>query len=152
MNPHHFIFAVAVFFLSGLMMIEQSGAAEAEGKAGFSICLTTDKTEYTTGEPICMTITAINQTSSEVCLSFRDAQRFDFYIEQEGEEVWRWSQGRMFTQVLGREVLAPGTSVTYSAKCEDKFEPGLYVVTGVIAAEPNPFIARTSIVLSIDQP
>jgi hypothetical protein len=152
MRAQFFILAAAIFFLSRPLMTKESQAVAPEEKSGVSICLTTDKTAYAVGEPIRATIAVINRTSNELCLSFRDGQRFDFYIEREGKEVWRWSQGRMFAQVLGREVLAAGTSVTYSAKCEDKFEPGLYVVTGVIAAEPNPFIARTSIVLSIDQP
>ena len=128
------------------MTMEPDGA-ETDGKSGFSLCLTTDKTEYTVGETVRMTIAAANHTSSDLSLSFKDAQRFDFYIEQEGKEVWRWSQGRMFAQELGHEKLGPGASLGFSAKCEKKLEPVLYQITGMILADPSPLIARINIVI-----
>lgn len=55
-------------------------------------------------------------TAEEVVLRFPTAQRFDFLVlSSDGETVWRWSEGRLFAQVLGTERLAPGETVYYTA-------------------------------------
>jgi len=128
-------------------MTKESEAVAPEEKSGVSICHTTDKTAYAVGEPIRATIAVINRTSNEVYLSFRDAQRFDFRIEREGKEVWRWSQGRMFAQMLGEERLTAGTSLSFSVEYKETLEPGLYQVTGMITAVPAPLVAKINVVI-----
>ena len=124
-----------------------SDTDESGAQSGFSLCLTADKTEYAAREPVRMTITAVNGTSGDLRLSFRDAQRFDFLIERDGAEVWRWSQGLMFAQMLGEETLGPGASLTFSAECEENLEPGLYQLTGILTAHPSPLSAKINIVI-----
>ncbi len=47
-----------------------------------------------------------NKTETPVEFTFSTAQRFDFIVRDAfGEEVLRWSDGRMFAQVIGRERL-----------------------------------------------
>jgi hypothetical protein len=80
-------------------------------------------------------------------LSFKDAQRFDFLIEKEGKEIWRWSKGQVFAQVLGEKRLRPGESMTYSAKFDEKLPPGKYRITGMIVADLSPLAASCNIVI-----
>ena len=96
------------------------------------------------------TLTVTNDGDDPVELSFRSGQRFDFVVEriddtdggrtdgedgeEDGEVVWRYSDGRMFTQALGRESLEPGESRTYEATWEDP-TAGEYEVRGTVTAE-----------------
>ena len=85
----------------------QRGSAMAESMLGVS--LTTDKAIYAAGESIVIELIVFNRTSESLTFDFRDAQHYDFVIEDtEGNSVWRWAEGRMFVQVLGEETLGPG--------------------------------------------
>ncbi|WP_224449973.1 BsuPI-related putative proteinase inhibitor [Haloprofundus salilacus] len=85
-----------------------------------------------------------NQGTEEVTLSFRDARRAEFLVvDVEGEEEqWRWSDGRMFAQMLGSETLAPGESTTFEGVWDDP-EPGGYVAVGELAAADADAEAET---------
>lgn len=74
-----------------------------------------------------------NRGSDTLHLSFPDGQRFDFVVkDRNGETVWRWSEGRFFTQATGSEELAPGDSLAYSARLEEGLESGRYTVVGEV--------------------
>lgn len=130
--------------LSGLTVLEQTMARAEEKNApesGFGMSVSTDRTSYTAGELIGLKLRVFNRTKEALRLHFRDAQRFDFVLaDEKGNEVWRWSAGRMFAQALGEEELGPGQEeVVYSATCEEKLSPGTYVITGVLVARNKPF-------------
>ena len=97
-----------------------------------------------------LTLTVTNGGDDPVELSFRSGQRFDFVVEriddtdgnrtdgengeEGGEVVWRYSDGRLFTQALGRETLEPGESRSHGTIWEDP-PAGEYEVRGVVTAE-----------------
>ena len=103
---------------------------------GVKVVLTAEKAVYTPGEPITFTFRVVNGTPKPVRLSFRTTQRFDLVLQdQQGREVWRWSAGRVFAQVLGEETLNPsGGELLYQATVEGAFPQGVYTVTGIIPA------------------
>jgi hypothetical protein len=77
---------------------------------------------------------------------FRTGQRYDVLIENaQGREVWRWSDGRMFTQVMGEETLAPAKRIRYRVSLQTKLSPGRYKIRGVVPAEGQPLSAATTI-------
>ena len=86
--------------------------------SSFGVSVVTDKPSYAKGEPIAMTFKVFNQTEERITFHFSDAQRYDFIIEdRKGNKVWRWSDGRMFAQVLGEETLGPGREeLSYTGK------------------------------------
>jgi hypothetical protein len=51
----------------------------------------------------------------------------------------------MFAQVLGEENLGTDASLSFSAKCGQKLEPGRYKLTGMLAAHPDPLAAKIDI-------
>ena len=57
-----------------------------------------------------------NADQAPLALEFATAQRYDFAVRDGGREVWRWSAGRGFAQVLGSEALAPGETRTYAER------------------------------------
>jgi hypothetical protein len=67
----------------------------------------------TDGE-LSVTLTATNTGSEPVELTFSDGQTIEAVAEHGGQEIWRYSDGRMFTQALRTETLAPGEQVVES--------------------------------------
>ncbi len=65
-------------------------------------------------------------------LSFSSAQRFDLWLEDSsGRELWRWSDGRMFAQVVGSETLEPGgRTLLYRVDVPAPEEAGRYRLVG----------------------
>ncbi|MBV9774512.1 MAG: hypothetical protein JO040_11215, partial [Gemmatimonadetes bacterium] len=56
-----------------------------------------------------------NAGTQPMALDFSSGQSFDFVVQQDGRELWRWSGDRMFTQALRSETLAAGETRTFSA-------------------------------------
>jgi hypothetical protein len=88
-----------------------------------------------------------NEGNSPEELTFRDAGKADFAVyendserdpngedEDEREERWRWSEGRMFAQVLQTERLEPGVSSKYEGRWEVP-DPGTYLARATLRAQ-----------------
>lgn len=140
-----FIPVVAALAWLGPAAAPEAAEAMTDAPSGLVFCLHTDKFRYAAGETIHLTLTLANQTTEDVVLRFHDAQRFDFALSREGKEVWRWSQGMMFVQVLGEEKLNPGKSLHFAASCDAGLPPGDYHARGVIVAAPLPLTASVPI-------
>lgn len=79
-------------------------------------------------------------------LTFPTAQTHDVAVRAEGEEVWRWSDGQMFAQMLGSETLAPGESASFEAVWDDP-APGSYEAVAELVANDADCEATTSVEL-----
>ena len=86
--------------------------------------------------------TVENEGSETETLSFRDAHSADFAVLDGDDERWRWSQGRMFAQVLQSAELAPGESATYEGEWPNP-EPGTHTAVANLEAENQECEART---------
>ncbi len=104
--------------------------AEEPVELGLQLSLSTNETTYQSGEPIHIRFTMVNQTGTPIRLEFTNAQRFDVTIgDAHGNEVWRWSAGRMFATVMGHETLGPeDPRLTYEAVFRGSLAPGPYRV------------------------
>lgn len=69
----------------------------------------------TFGDSVQFVLQVTNTGDRPVELEFRSGQQFDFRVEREGREVWRWSADQMFTQALQRRSLPAGETLTYTA-------------------------------------
>ncbi|MFC6732258.1 MULTISPECIES: BsuPI-related putative proteinase inhibitor [unclassified Haladaptatus] len=72
-------------------------------------------------------LTLRNTGEDTVSLTFRDSGKADFVVLDGDEERWRWSDGRMFAQVLTNQDIEPGDTVDIEAEWEDP-DPGEYEV------------------------
>jgi hypothetical protein len=63
----------------------------------------------------------VENTGGPVELTFRSGQRADVAVTdtESGEEVWRWSAGRMFTQVISTVELASGETLDRTVTWDD---------------------------------
>ena len=113
----------------------------------FGVSVTTNRAIYDTGERIVIELIVFNRTPEKLTFHFKDAQRYDFVIEDgEGKVVWRWSNGRMFAQVLGEETLGPDRAdVVYTETYAGPLEPGDYKVIGILVAQDRPLSASVTI-------
>lgn len=60
-----------------------------------------------------------NAGSESVDLEFRSGAHADVAVNDDGTEVWRWGEGRMFTQAIETETLAPGERFAHEMTWED---------------------------------
>ncbi len=76
-----------------------------------------------------------NAGDDAVDMQFPDAQTFDVAVEDAdtGDEVWRFSHGMMFAQMLQQETLDPGETERYEATWDDP-DPGQYHAHGTLTA------------------
>ncbi len=134
------IIVLVVFLVLGLWLTAYGNTTSEETNMNYGISMTNDKMIYPAGETILMTLKIFNYTQEEISFQFTTSQRYDFIIEdEEGNEVWRWSQDMMFAMVLGEETLGPNNpKVNYSAECKNKLSPGYYKVTGIFVAQNRP--------------
>ncbi len=80
-----------------------------------------------------LAFTVENAGVEPVELEFGSGLTADFAVFDGETEVWRWSDGRLFTQVMRSATLAPGESFSQSGTWEDP-EPGEYVGKATLAA------------------
>ena len=147
MKKISFYLGIWAFILVSVLLASDLDADDSEIlKSGFSLCLITDKAIYSPGDVIEMTLEISNQTNEEITLRFKDAQRFDFMIEKDGVKLWRWSDGRMFAQLLGEERLSPGKTITYTVRFEGKLNVGVFRVTGMVVDRNIP-LTMSSVVI-----
>lgn len=80
----------------------------------------------------------VKNTGKRDEVRFASGKTHDFVVfDANDREVWRWSTGRMFTQMLQTKHLKTGDSVRYEARWEAA-EPGTYRVVAVLNRDTNP--------------
>ena len=143
---------IAVMVFSGLgLWLTAYGNTTSEGKnISYGISMSTNKMNYSVGEPIKMTLKVFNYTQEDIVFYFNTSQRYDFIIEdEEGNEIWRWSRDRMFAMMLGEENLGPtNAEIIYKVEYKDKLSPGYYKVTGFFVAKDRPMSG--SIIIEVE--
>ncbi|MEF8853513.1 MAG: BsuPI-related putative proteinase inhibitor [Haloarculaceae archaeon] len=85
---------------------------------------------------------AENAGDEPVDLTFRNGMTADVVVYDGDTEVWRWSDGRMFTQAVRTETLAPGGSTTANLTWGEP-SPGTYTAEASLAATEVDAVART---------
>jgi hypothetical protein len=103
-----------------------------------STTLSVDRTD----DGVQFSLAVENAGDDPVTLSFRSGMRADFAVRDGDEELWRWSEGRMFTQALGSETIEPGGRRSFGATWAEP-EPGGYTAVGELAADDHDATAET---------
>jgi hypothetical protein len=87
---------------------------------------TTDKKFYKSGEPVKITMTAINQDDRPRSLVFRNGQSFDVTITPKDADTprWDWSHDRMFTMAIREVTLKPGETMEFSTTWKQQNNEG----------------------------
>jgi hypothetical protein len=109
--------------------------AEYERRFAAHVGMGIDRAAYEPGDPMTVVLRVTNATNHMRSLEFRTSQRYDFILlDENDEEVYRWSTGQAFLQVLGEEVLEAGQQRAWEEVLSAPTEPGEYRLQGVIPA------------------
>lgn len=78
--------------------------------------------------------TAENTGDDPIELAFRSGQRVEVVVTADDETMWRYSDGRMFTQAIETTTVAPGESFTTAVTWDDP-APGEYIARITLATQ-----------------
>jgi len=85
-----------------------------------------------------------NNTKKMVELLFPNGQTHEFVVtDAAGKEVWRWSEGRMFTSAMRNKVLGGKGETVYEEKWNAKGLHGAFTATAKLRS--NNFPVETSV-------
>ncbi|MDQ3569383.1 MAG: BsuPI-related putative proteinase inhibitor [Actinomycetota bacterium] len=95
--------------------------------------------------PVTWTLQLRNRGPGPVTLTFSSGQQGDVALRQGGQERYRWSRGRAFTQVFAELALGPGEARSFELKDQRLgVEPGQYELVASLTSQPAPpDVART---------
>lgn len=120
--------------------------------------LVTNKTTYSQGETVHLTFSVYNTGSDTIRLNFATTQHYDFTASTAGVQVWKWSRGLVFAQVLTGRQIAPRETVLYGVTWDQKSNsgsqvpPGSYVLQGILTNIPPPLVPPASSPITISAP
>ncbi|HYZ92856.1 MAG TPA: BsuPI-related putative proteinase inhibitor [Actinomycetota bacterium] len=132
-------------------------APEARQSTGNDLDVDLDVNDESFGPAlrIGFTLTVCNGTDKPIEKTFPSGQRYDFEVKQDGEMVWKWSDGRAFTQVQGFERWDAGECRTFTDSWNgrnpdgSRAESGQYEAVGTLTSEkpmtsdPETFCVET---------
>jgi hypothetical protein len=89
-----------------------------------------------------------NNAEKRMELTFPSGQTHDIVVlDAAGREVWRWSEGRMFTQALQNRILDANETVSYAAAWEPATRQGDFVAVASLRSENHPVEQRVRFTL-----
>lgn len=84
----------------------------------------------------------VNEGKKKLELEFANGRTHDVVVlDSLGREVWRWSEGRAFTQAMQNKVLRTSDSLRYEESWKDA-TPGRYVAVATLASANYPITQR----------
>lgn len=103
--------------------------------------------EVRPGGEIDLALRVTNNGKRTLELKFRDGFTHDFFVlDSEGHEVWRWSEGRMFTSGIQSRLLRTAGSVTYHNTAKQRLPKGEYTAVAVLRSRTHPMETRVAFV------
>lgn len=88
-----------------------------------------------------------NAGGGKVEMNFPSGQTHDVVvIDAAGREVWRWSQGRMFTQLVQNKILRNADTLSFDEMWKDA-PRGQYTAVARLASANFPIEQRTSFIV-----
>jgi hypothetical protein len=100
------------------------------------------------GKDIRFFLRVTNHAEKRVELTFPSGQTHDIVVlDTIGREVWRWSDGRIFTQALQNRVLGSSETVSYAGAWAPERRGGTYVAVASLRSENYPVEQRVRFTL-----
>ena len=101
------------------------------------------------GDDVELRLHVTNQSAKKLELTFPSGQTHDFYVlDAAGREVWRWSEGKLFTQSLQKKLLDAGSTVSYAEEWDAPAASGAtYTAVAVLNSSSHPVEKRVEFTL-----
>jgi hypothetical protein len=138
-----------LFLLAGLLLT-QAGCVAATPSPGPAEpdALLTSLQVTPQGDGVLLVLQVTNTLTTPIELRFTSGQSAEFVISDGTAEIWRWSDGRMFTQALRTETLDAGeTFRTEGTWPVPAGAAGRFEATGILVAEGVDVEQRTTFAL-----
>jgi hypothetical protein len=91
------------------------------------------------GGLVALSLHVTNVADHSVELDFPNGQTHDFVVlDSAGHELWRWSNGRMFTQALQNKLLGSTETVTYEERWNPQGLHGDFTLVAVLRSSNYP--------------
>ena len=89
-----------------------------------------------------------NRGKKHVEVAFPDGQQYEFSVKDSvGREVYRWGQGRMFTQSVQNRLIDGGTTMKFDERAETTLPKGRYVAVATLRSSNFPMTQSSTFVL-----
>jgi hypothetical protein len=119
--------------------------------SGFGVEIEVSKQLVVSPDKVTITLRVFNGTPQAVKLDFQEQPPEDIIVkDREGKEVWKWSHGKFFPQVIPPSVTVTKDNSlvfeqTWDLKDNDGKPVGMgpYTVEGVVRSKPCPMKAAT---------
>ena len=97
--------------------------------------------------PMRLALHVVNTSKKRLELTFPSGQTHDFVIlDSVGREVWRWGNGRMFTQSLRNKLLGGGETLELEESVGAmSLTPGRYTVRAMLKSQNYPVVEETEL-------
>jgi len=131
------------------LVFSRTGVTEVSDTA-VSFALALDANSYPfASKTITYAITRMtlrNNTAAALKLTFPSGQDFDLVVRNDkGDMLYRWSDGRAFTQAIRNIELAPGEAKTFVVQMPVNFPVGRYTAEANLAtANPREYVASVA--------
>jgi Intracellular proteinase inhibitor len=90
------------------------------------------------GETVTFAFHVTNSSAKRVELRFPSGQTHDLVVlDTQGREVWRWSQGRMFTQSMQNKILGASDTLTFTETWHPE-HAGSYTAVALLLSQNFP--------------
>jgi hypothetical protein len=117
------------------------GPAAREDSMDVRLSVRTDRSAYAPEDSMAVELILTNPGTDTTVLRFATGQRYDVEIhDTAGVVLWRWSEGRMFMQMLGQLAVPPGETVSFRVPARAPAQPGRYVLAGRIPVRGSPVL------------
>jgi hypothetical protein len=136
---------------AGLVALAAPCGAERAGAAGLELRLEVQDAagsaarSFAPGAPVGLVLEVRNAGDAPRRLEFASGRTHDFAVsDAQGRELWRWSRGRFFVQMLSEIELAPGESRRFAEAWDQRdaegaaVPAGRYQVVASLACSPSP--------------
>lgn len=146
--PLSLLFVAALAFACGPRTRTEArsstrGAGTTQVARGATSTALTPSLDVSVEDRVRFAFQVMNDGSKKLEVKFPDGRTHDVVLlDSLGREVWRWSEGRLFTQAMQARVLRSSDALRYEGEWRDP-APGRYVAVATLQSQNFP-VQRTA--------
>ncbi len=135
------VVAVLAFACTRSRTPESLSATKSEHKKGAAVASALD---VRVDDAVHFALHVMNEGDRKVELNFKDGMTHDIAVlDEHGRQVWRWSDGRLFTAVYQNRVLRRDETLSFSESWKSP-APGQYTAVVRLVSQNYPQEQRVS--------
>ncbi len=91
----------------------------------------------TSGQSVLLVLQISNTASTAREITYPTGQTYDFVVRDGDREIWRWSEGRAFSQAIRTETVGPGETLRFQEVWSPGDLRGDFTVVGVLTSSDH---------------